>query len=332
MKQMTTIKIAIIILISGVTLTFGIPFKSSFYYYSNPAVRQSGMAGVGYSLVRDEASVVLNPAILGISNSRFTKMSLQYSLEYDYDEQFIQNSLRNRVSIVSQISPVAGGVYATFWVHSITDANNENSSKHVESDIGFRDTTKINNDYWLTSARIGYGHLINNVNFVGLVIDWKHSYHVIFGDPIDNDLLIIDFGYLCKLPANVSLACVLDKFKVINKYSNNPFDNACIAVAFSKDSIFNRQTGGRFFTGGECSFRKIFNNEIKPELSVGIEATIHRFLSLRSGYSMIGNEFFFSFGIGVILKNHINVDYYHKPGGSYPNFSNGVSVAGYNLF
>lgn len=322
-------KIAINILLFGITLIYGLPFTSSFYYYSDPAVRQAGMGGVGYSLIRDEASVVLNPAILGISNSRFTKMSLQYSLEYDFFEQFNLNSLRNRISIVSQISPKSGGVYANFWVHSMTDAKKEN----LDPDIGFKDTTStINNDYYFFSAEIGYGHLINNVHSVGLTIDWRHTYQRNFGDSFENDLLAMDFGYLCKLPSDVSLACVLERFKLISKYQGNPFNNAFFSIAFSKDSIFNTMTGGNFFAASEFSFRKILNNEIKPEFSVGIEATIHRILALRSGYSMIGNEFFFNFGIGIILKNHINVDYYHKPGGSYPNFSNGISVAGYNLF
>jgi hypothetical protein len=289
------------------------------------------MAGVGYSLVRDEASVVLNPAMLGISNSRFTKMAVQYSLEYDFDERFNQNSLRNRVSIVSQISPTVGGVYGNFWVHSITDAKKENSS-HLDPAIGFKDTSTINNDYWFTSTRIGYGHRINNFHSVGLAIHWKHNHMEHFGNPFNEDLLTTDFGYLCKLHTDLSLACVLEKFKLINKYSNNPFDNACISIAFSKDSIFSKLTEGNFFAAGECSFRKIINNEIKPEFNVGIEATFHRFLSLRNGYTMIGDEFFLNFGIGIMLRNHFNVDYYHKPGGSYPKFSNGVSLAGYNLF
>jgi hypothetical protein len=326
---MTTIKIALNILLFGITLIYGLPFKSSFYYYSDPAVRQAGMGGVGYSLVRDEASVVLNPAILGISNSRFTKMSLQYSLEYDFFEQFSLNSLRNRVSVVSQISPKSGGLYANFWVHSMIDAKKGNT----DPEINFRDTAStINNEYWFTSAEIGYGHLINNVHSVGLAIDWRHTYQVNFGNSFENDLLAMDFGYFCKLPADISLACVLERFKLVKKHPDNPFNNAFISIAFSKDSIFNKMTGGNFFAASEFSFRKIFNNEIKPEFSVGIESTIYRIFALRSGCSMIGNEIFFNFGIGIILKNHINVDYYHKPGGSYPNFSNGVSVSGYNLF
>lgn len=332
MKQKNTLKISLNILILGISLTFGVPFKSSFYYYSDPAVRQSGMAGVGYSLVRDEASVVLNPAILGIPNTRFTKMAVQYSLEYDFDERFNQNSLRNRVSVVSQVSPTVGGVYGNFWVHSITDANKENSSPHLESNIGFIDTSTINNEYWFTSISIGYGHMINTVHSVGLAIDWKHNHMEHFGNPFNEDLLTTDFGYLCKLHTDLSLACVLEKFKLINKYSNNPFNNACISIAFSKDSIFKKLTDGNFIAAGECSFRKIINNEIKPELSFGIEATIHRFLTLRNGFTLIGNEYFFNFGIGIILKNHFNVDYYHSPGGFYPKFSNGVSLAGYNIF
>lgn len=209
-------------LIIIVTFTFSqetYDFEIKIRPIGNPIIRQAGMADVGYSLLLDEASVRMNPALLGFNNERFENLSAQYSLEYNWFENF--NLFQNDISLVTQCFEKIGGFYGGFCL--FRESSRDEAKLDQSSVIALSDSSDISNDNTLYSVAFGYGRTVIKSQNFGFSLRWLHSDQRNFGNPIKENQLLITCGYAGKVINYVNTAFVVKDIALINKYSKNPF-------------------------------------------------------------------------------------------------------------
>ena len=276
--------------------------------------RSLGMGGTGYAIANDGTATFFNPAILGMRNPRFYGGEAQY-----FREPMIFDVVRSYYSLNwqhQQLNKFGFSVYS----NQIDGGN---------SDV--IDTNRNVIDSWHTidiSGAIGIGYCFykNNIltHSTGIAAKYYRSSIISEqdGEKYHGYALSYDLGYLLQ---------IIDKFRLGIVIKNlgprvNWKENDSTTDKIGQTSLFAAGIGyiDNFDHGKlkvltfsiELSFRKFIDESYgldKDKLLTGFECNLFNTIQLRSGY----NRFFedelksineFSFGTGISLFNHFNVD------------------------
>jgi hypothetical protein len=306
---------------------------------TNPVgAKPLAMGGTGYAIANDSTAPFFNPALLGVSNSRWDGGEANY-----YREPMMFDVVQSNYSIVLQHKNIPKFGFSTSLNHidigGISVINEDDSLVDI-----------IHSYELLFSSGIGYCLYGNNVSShsVGIGAKYFRSYSggTTSGTAYNGYTFSFDFGYLLQIIDRLRVGLVVCNVgpnsiwknkndSIIGKY-NQP---ATVTAGIGYIDNFDYGKLRVLTISTELSFRRTlieFLGFDVEELVAGIELNFFNTVPIRAGFNKSirkkgGGIDQVSIGTGVSLFNHFNFDifwsfYNEKYGRDDPDYGFSLSM------
>jgi hypothetical protein len=322
------------------------------YLYQHPlteavGTRSAAMGGTGYALADDEATLFYNPAGLGIKNERWESGALSASYKYS---PMVHDTRLGSLNIAFQTPELTSFGFSLYY----DNYEEKTQGMHIDDNSEIIDNSTFMH-YNESALALGAGYSFHSgkdfLHSLGIGLKWYHESTSNKGEKafFYANTYAFDFGYLLEIAEQfrigLSVKNIGPDYDQINGGENVGQASLCFLTAASigykksfttSDSLrildlsseITSQTGYSEFPLGKK--RDDFPYHKNHGFLTGIDLCILNTLSGRFGYTngepvYKWSGYSLSWGIGLSLLNHFNLDYFRQK-----RFSSGSSETAVN--